>query len=375
MNTILFFISWIGFIALMFGLVGFLIYWSSRHGKPEDRLLFTECPFSKGMIVSRGSRPMKVITGGKTRYNDEFILVNKVGKPFDEINDLDITGEIKNPDSFLKATSSAGKAGINLIGVPWIDRVKIVHYTWNELEKKDVKTGKIDTSEYNVVPHDDRSSFFSILKTYAILADGLEMGSTKEGITEKEQIDIVLSVTVLIVDPMKAIALINWYKGVSVMIKETCNEYCGDNTLDTLINQAGKDLIAKVLCKNQEFLRKYGVLIYQISYNGYDYSGANSERIRAKSTERWEAEQDAQRVRVMADGDAYKIRETGKAEADVITIRGSAEAGAIKAICDAGSNAPLIATAHAIRDTKLTTFVQGGSAGSTSVLVGGTTRP
>jgi hypothetical protein len=325
--------------AVAYVVITFQLYWLSRQGLPRNRRLVTECPFKYGMVTRRGSRPKSVITGGRVKYDEDFLLVNSKGEHIK----LDATnGNIVEVDSFIK-NQSANKSGISLVGIPFVDRIEVFHFNWNDLVEK-TENGKITTQ--HLEQKDLETEYFSVLKTFGFIADSLEIGldrdkKSEEGsdvldklklVSSQVTVDMTFALTVLIVDVMKAICTLNWYKGLQGIIRQRCLEYCGDHSLDSIINDSGKDLNEFIIKLNDEILDKFGVAILKSSYNGYVFSGTEEQRKKIEESAQmiWLADQTRQANQKATDAITYGIRETAKAKADEIREIANANAARIE---------------------------------------------
>ncbi|MDD4803684.1 MAG: hypothetical protein PHN69_00740 [Candidatus Pacebacteria bacterium] len=361
-----------------FAFVMFWLYQLSRQGKPEERHFVTEVPLKKGIVVKRGGKIRRVFTGGKINYDKNFMIIGKDGEPLKLKNDSvidpnNVNGSIINPDNFIK-NNNHKIFGINWIGIPFVDRIEMFDFTWNDLSQED-KEGKVSTTR-QLVPKKETTSMFSTIKTYGFLADSLEVGNSRKEekpgeeeiridddireISAKIELDMTFALTILIVDVDKAICGLNWYKGVQGIIKQACLAYCGDHNLEEIINSSGTEVIKKIMASNQEIMDKFGVVIYKISYEGYDYSGTNKETIRTEVTKVWVARQAKLASQEETDAKRYSIEETAKARSLEIELLGKAEAQTIRLVCEAWQGNDNLAMAHAIEKGQVTTLVMPG---------------
>jgi len=342
------------------------VYRLARKGEAKNRKFVTECPFGKAMFRARGSRILGIISGGKVRYKDSK-LVDQNNQPLK----LDpTTGEIVNRDSLLKKDST-GPSGLNIIGWPYIDRIYELDLTWDQLEKAEKKG--VNGFEFKVVPMTKVTPEFAPSKTYGILVRGVVLGGDNDdndgdNTSENLVIDVLLSFTILIVDPIKALIFTKWNTQVTSMIMQSVMEKGGKTRYEALVNKSwGRDLIAYIIKeKNAELLEKHGVVIYNASYYGFMFVGPNAERMQDAANKRFvqKSEGEADLAKVNLEKEVIKI--TAGAEADAITKKGDALAGTItKIVAAAGGNSDII-TAFANRDaiignTTATTLVIPGN--------------
>ena len=141
---------------------------------------------------------------------------------------------------------------------------------------------------------------------------------------------MTFALTVLIVDVLKAICTLNWYKGLQGMIRQECLKYCSKHNIDEIIEDSGDDLVNYIIQFNPEILKKFGVVIRKASYNGYEFSGKDKDKNEEAATMAWIAEQARLAKQQETDGEAYKIRETAKAEAAKKLLLAKAEAKKIE---------------------------------------------
>lgn len=381
-NPFIFWTIWIVGCIIAICLPVFLIYWGARHGKPQYRWPFTEVPLGKGMIIKCGSLPIMIITGGSSTYKN-FRLVDINGNPMTK-DSLDAsTGRIKDQDSFVNK-NNVGKSGLYFIGwIPFVNRIHVFHFAWDELAKEE-STGP----GFEIKARTIDSPFFSPAKTFAFWVKEVEMGGyhakkqiddTKSGdptpddpdtIAQRLVISLVLSGRVVIVDATKALIISNWYKQVHSIITQACTKYCGRITIDRLIENAGTELVEEIMLKNFELLERYGIVFFDLNYNGYQYAGDNVKEIEEASTERFQAQQrgqgalaeaqgKAQALLEMATAQATQVEKMAVAEANAIQLKGKANADALKLLREAAGDDPAVLQALAIRDTKVTTLALG----------------
>ena len=338
----------------------------ANKGNPEDRILFTTVPLGKGMLVLRGSRPLRAITGSNFHYNEDFILIDKNGKPFNE-SSLDGKGEVEKLRDYIEE-GNVQKSGLQLIGIPWIDRIAIFKFAYDELVKE--KSQK--ESGFKVESLSVDTPIFSCFKAYVFEFKDIETGAfsskpieniiavgnkdenddveahTIKG-PERIQITITLTCTVLIVDVRKALVSTIWYKPVTQMLKETCIQYCGTIGIDNLIKDGGKDLVKLLIKRNEEFLETFGVVMGKVTYNGYEFAGDNKDEVEKAMNEKAVASQRAQAKIVEANATAKQIE-----------LQGAAEAGKIKLLVEAAGSAENLRSL-AIRDHQGTLVLGGGA--------------
>ncbi len=369
-------------LGAIYGVTIFWLYWSSRQGLPRNRTFVTECPFKYAMITKRGSRPLKVITGGRVQYDKNFTLINSAGKHLE----LEKNGRVIDLDSFIK-TPNANQKGISWIGIPWIDRVTLFHFEWNDLEEISTGEKTIKQIKHMKTTDPEGTEFFSVYKTFGFIAEGLEIGFDKSKTPDSKStnmldklrvtyaripIDMTFALTILIVDASKAICTLNWYKGLSGMIRQKCLIYCGDHSIDEIIDDSGEKLNRFIIKLNKEILDKFGVVITKSSYIGFRFSGTEEERKKMEDNVQkvWLAEQDklvkmqaadasAYEITKKADAEATAIKATANATAHKIDIEGEATAKAQKALYDGIGEKN--ALPHAIATTQAATLVLGNA--------------
>ena len=328
--------------AIAYVVITFQLYWLSRQGLPRNRRLVTECPFKYGMVTRRGSRPKSVITGGRVEYDENFLLVNSKGEHIK----LDTDGNILEIDSFIK-NQSANKSGFSWIGIPFIDRISTFNFDWNELVEKSAD-GKIISTQQLVQKTVQDTEFFAVMKTFGFVADSLEIGLDRNKapaetgelslidkmklVSAKVTVDMTFALTVIIVDVMKAICTLNWYKGLQGIIRQRCLKYCGDHSLDNIVDDSGEELDKFIIKLNHEIFDKFGVVISKSSYNGFVFSGTDEQRKQIEESAQmvWLAEQKRQAKQQDTDALTYGIRETAKAKADEIRELATANATRIE---------------------------------------------
>ena len=369
-------------LVTIYGVTIFWLYWSSRQGLPRNRPFVTECPFKYAMITKRGSRYLKVITGGRVQYDDDFLLVNGCGSHVT----LDPEGNVENLDSFIK-NPNANKKGIAWIGIPFIDKIALFHFEWNDIVEENVD-GQITQHIKQMTTEDEKTEFFAVYKTFGFLAESLEVGFDKTKIDPSNKnpsfldkirmtyartpIDMVFALTILIVDASKAICTLNWYKGLRGIIRQKCLEYCGDHNIDEIIDDSGENLNKFIMSLNREILDKFGVVITKSSYNGFNFSGTNAERkkMEENAQKAWLAEQDKLAEMQKTDGKVYDITKTAEAQAQATEVTAKANAHRIRLEGDATAKAQKAlyeglgeqnAIPYAIATTQVSTLLLGNT--------------
>lgn len=182
---------------------------------------------------------------------------------------------------------------------------------------------------------------------HVILAEDVYFVAVDKAETsEAVPVDISLLLTIAIVNPKKALfGAQKWVEAVTNQAVGSVREFIGTNSYDDLFkNQKATASWLVVLLQErlERFRKEYGVAVRVIEIQSLD----PDKDYRALTTQVYEAEKKAQATRIAADAEEYRLKKTLGKTAELV--------------------GPNNAKWDLIRQTKITTYVEGNTAPTTT---------
>ncbi len=360
------------------------IYHMANDPDEANRDFFSVCPPNKIIITMFGANPRKYISNCRGIDFDPvtgilyFIPKTKGGVRGDLV--LDTNGKVESPERFQNLTGQRfeGKLdtlwGIHWLGLPPMGRLYSFKSEWNDVTKRRNGTstspdpGSVSEIDFGFRSREKLIASFSIMRNYGWIATGLETGKGTLVTTtvptataarpDMVQIDIYIFTTIIIYSAYQALIMTNWTEGVDAVIRRVCTAYTGNCNTDNLGSDGGQALLAMLWAENKVLKEKYGVIFYNIEYNGWDYSGTPEEKRAIKEASRkvWLAKQTADAYRLETDSLVDRTTKQAVAEAGAINVKGAAaneiREGQFETYRKSGDRDAQMATADAISVSK-----------------------
>lgn len=216
--------------------------------------------------------------------------------------------------------------GIHFIGIPPFAQIQRYRMTWIEWGYPKKSDGTVEI-EKAPIPHDETISH--ILVQSDIYFVRVLSAETKEGVP----FDVGCLLTIRITNPYKAQYRVqHWLELVTNQTEGSTRIFIGvkeavelfttkdENGAETpgpkakLSPTCSEELEGFLKTNLDKYKHEYGVTVEKIQIQSIEPAGPESEKYRDLLTKKYEAQQEAQRVRISADADAYRIRAIAEAE-------------------------------------------------------------
>ncbi len=305
-----------------------------------NRKFFTICDPNKIMIVMNGGNPNKFIANinGFNISESSGLLTPADGtsigfKTDGSVNDESLAHFQETKAVQVRTGFFDYLMGMHWMGLPPMRHLHSMNSEWNDVKKVDT-AGK-PTKSTNFIPRKEMIASYSFMRPYGLVAVGMEMGSANVTPStvrpDMVPVDIEVYVMIAIMNPYQALIMTNWLKGIEAIFIQVCTKYCSTHSLKELEADFGQTIIQELLKNNQEILAKYGVVIYDSRYNGYEFHGVDEEEKKSiieASLTNWKAS---------VAGDAVITTATKNQEAAVTnakTLGIQARANAVKTLTE-----------------------------------------
>ena len=218
--------------------------------------------------------------------------------------------------------------GVYLIGVPPFAEIQRYRMTWIEWGYPKKSDGTVSTTKAPI-SHDEPISH--VLVQSDVYFVKVLSAETKEGIP----VDVSFLLTISITNPYKALYRVqHWLEAVTNQTEGTTRVYIGTQNIRELfappegdpstalpvgtigaLSETSSEELAKALHSRLEnFKERFGVNVELVQIQSIEPAGDAAAKYRELLTRKYEAEQEAERVRIAADAEAYRIETEAKAK-------------------------------------------------------------
>lgn len=349
--------------------------------RPEPKYeLFTTCPQEWFIMVVRGEDLHRIIHSVDGWYVDKDFNFKEGARTYTPLRAL---------------------FGRELVGIPGIQGIYTYKFAWNKFWRETIDGA--ETPEYTVQAHEEQLVYITPFEAqYPLQFGGIEVLSSKEDAAntqtkEEALIPITITITVRVRMIRPKIALMqntDWFGQVlSPNIQKAVKDYMGDKYYDEVIRRArngvSNDFADQFMRGEipQLILNEAGVAIVSIGITDIKPNKQFEDALLAQAI----AERAANAAVAKAEGEKKVKILQGQAEKEYAKLVGEGNAAKIIAEVEAeqkrieqnilfatggpGANAAMLEKWRLMAKSGLTTYVEGGSSATASILVGPNGRP